>query len=108
MNEERENPFPSHNGSSAGQDAILRKRKRTPRLKQVQLIDGHWDVNQVAYYLQVSAQSVYRWASQGQLKGMKFGGCLRFPIEDIKAISRTGIKRRRLKSKNEATADERS
>lgn len=65
-------------------------------------------VRDVAYRLRISVQSVYRWSSEGRLKGVKFGGCLRFPIEEVMAFSKNGFRKRRKNSKGDNLGGERS
>lgn len=42
-----------------------------------------WKPEDVANYLQVSVQSVYRWASQEKIPHLKAGGSLRFDPKDV-------------------------
>ncbi|MBK6910966.1 MAG: helix-turn-helix domain-containing protein [bacterium] len=43
-----------------------------------------WTVDDVAAYLRVAVQSVYRWASQNKIPCRKVGGSLRFEPEEVK------------------------
>lgn len=65
-------------------------------------------VRDVADYLRISVQSVYRWSSEGRLKGIKFGGCLRFPVEEVMAFSKNGFRKRRKNGKGDNLGGERS
>lgn len=42
-----------------------------------------WTVEDVAQYLRVAVQSVYRWVSQEKIPHLKVGGSLRFDPKEI-------------------------
>lgn len=43
-----------------------------------------WTVQEVASYLRVAAQSVYRWAANEKIPHHKVGGVLRFDPAEVK------------------------
>ncbi|MBK8131048.1 MAG: helix-turn-helix domain-containing protein [bacterium] len=53
-----------------------------------------WTVDDVAAYLRVAVQSVYRWASQNKIPCRKVGGSLRFEPEEVKDWTAAKPKRR--------------
>lgn len=53
-----------------------------------------WTVEDVASYLRVATQSVYRWTSENKIPYRKVGGALRFEPEDVKTWSARPPKRR--------------
>lgn len=50
-----------------------------------------WDAGEVAAFLKVDKDSVYRWVSQGRLSAVKVGKLTRFRPSDIRDIAEHGL-----------------
>lgn len=53
--------------------------------------EGLWDATEVAAFLKVNKDSVYRWVARGVLPCVKVGKLTRFRPSDIRAIETNGI-----------------
>jgi excisionase family DNA binding protein len=56
--------------------------------QQVRELDTLWTPAEVATYLRVSRSWVYQKAEAGLLPSLRFGGCLRFEPDAIRAYAR--------------------
>lgn len=50
-----------------------------------------WDAGEVAAFLKVDKDSVYRWVAQGRLPAIKVGKLTRFRPEAIRDIAESGL-----------------
>lgn len=53
--------------------------------------DGLWDAGEVAGFLKVDKDSVYRWVAQGRLPFVKVGRLTRFRPDDIRSVAVNGL-----------------
>lgn len=53
--------------------------------------EGMWDAEEVAAFLKVDKDSVYRWVAQGRLPSVKVGRLTRFRPEDVRSVAEKGL-----------------
>ena len=46
-------------------------------------MNTHWDIRQLAVYLNVKPATLYAWAAQGKIPSLKLHGLLRFRQDEI-------------------------